>query len=214
MDSLRAIATGSRAAGLSVDQGAMVTALADRLASAGVRRASQLNVIFEEGSRSVLMSVFPDLVVYDEDIVELLDDFAKALTGLASMEERLGRSASTPRLNDAVSSILAEARTKADKRAASELAALPSGAEGGWTRSSLKARCVWGHGKGGISLAASDDALLAKWGGRALELLKLAGAPAYTESLKALDPQAAERGLLGAPGGLRSASGSSLGSLS
>ena len=141
------------------------------------------------------------MVVYDEDIVELLDDFAKALTRLASMEERLGRSASTPRLNDAVSSILAEARTKAEKRAASELAALPSCSEGGWTRSSLKARCVWAarqmrHLVGGVRRRP-----FVQVGGRALELLKLAGAPAYTASLKALDPQAAERGLLGSSRG-------------
>ena len=187
--------------GLSLDQVATVTALADRLSSAGVKRASQLCEIFKEGSRSVLMSVFPDWIEYDEDIVELLDDFAKSLSGLAAMEVRLTRMASTPRLDDAVSSILAEARTKAEKRAASELSAPSNGAVGGWSRSSLKARCVWGHGKGGTSLAASDDALSAKWGGRALELLKLAEAPAYTESLEALDPQAAERGLLGSSRG-------------
>ena len=164
--------------GLSLDQVATVTALADRLSSAGVKRASQLCEIFKEGSRSVLMSVFPDWIEHDDDIVELLDDFAKSLSGLAAMEVRLTRMASTPRLDDAVSSILAEARTKAEKRAASELSAPSNGAVGGWSRSSLKARCVWGHGKGGTSLAASDDALSAKWGGRALELLKLAEAPA------------------------------------
>jgi hypothetical protein len=201
MDSLRAIATGPRTSGLDGGQGATVTALADRLALAGVRRASQLDVIFDEGARSVLMSVFPDVVVYDEDLLVILDDFAKTLAGLASMEERLGRNASAPRLDDAVSAILAESRTRAEKRTASVLAAVPAAAGGGWSRSSLKARCVWGHGQGGSSLAASDDALSAKWGGRALELLKLAGSPAYLESRGALDPQAAERGLLGSSRG-------------
>jgi hypothetical protein len=198
MDVLRAMATSS---GLSFSQAAVLSALADRLSAAGARSAPQLEELFKEGSLFVLESAFPDVFEQDEEIIDVLDEYVLKLPGLSSMEGRLNRCASTPRLSDAVSSILLGARAKALKRSASELASQQVGPGGVWTRSSLKARCVWGHGKGIASLAASDDALSAKWGGRALELLKLAGAPAYLESLEALDPQAAERGLLGSSRG-------------
>ena len=48
-----------------------------------------------------------------------------------------------------------------------------------------------------MSLKTVDDALYVKWAGRALELLRAAEAPSYMEALRAEDPEATKRGLLG-----------------
>ena len=171
--------------------------LADKLQAAGVKRLEQLVVLLGDGAGSLLDSVFPDAVGHDQEIVEYLDDFAKGLARKADFEQRIGRQASSGRLDDSVRAALEEAAASSRKRSAQEAAAGATDAEGGLSRKALKAQCSWGH-RGGVStLAAADEALSTKWAARALALLQAAGAPAYRQSLQAQDPAAAAKALLG-----------------
>ena len=119
-------------------QRVVVESLVSRLSAAGVTKATQLHQLFGDGPESVLGSAFPDAVEHDADVVGYLRRFQAVLPSLASMEQRLGRQAVSPRLDDAVAAILEESRILVRKRAAEEDAGQTMPASG-WPASSSAA---------------------------------------------------------------------------